>query len=995
MKSIITQCINSLPVSIESIVLIPREKQLNDNLITFIELFNNLEKPYKNILFDFTRESSQEMDVHIEAFSIYIIENYLKNKPLFPQEMRVAISINDKILKQLNARGNDINLNAVINLFAQKTNIQLQIHNELNTSNALPITTLQTHEEIQEMAPSTTDNIVMALASKYIATYFPEGQITLNSKKRPHSALEETTLSPERQLSLIHLNSANNYQSAFSSIKSLPINDDIMHLSLYSALSESPLSRRDCCYFIMAGRKELALVPPKSTTRCIIVLTEAEFNQLYPQQMIPPHYDFLVIHSFTPRPNARLSAITIRRRAALHCAYVLDLPHFIMMDDNIKSLNYQNQDSSLPYTANEAYQEFLTLLIKAQEPLISLPTKANNNVIKANQNVLGSKVFLFNMELIRQLLPNTLDALALFPSNEESFGEDYFMQLMLHMLCKEKLQDQRQGFQIVDNKMSITRDQTDINSCLTQGIQARPLDYPSNQITLIDMQIQRIHHRTIALFNDKLSKMIALITHSQNHKKNIDLSQQAAKQLHQNTLPAMPKPTRPFKQQLKFNLQNALKEMSTLYPHQRAALEFLQENLSAPHATRFNFDIATGCGKTLIQSTIAFHAFLANSNKQHGIIVCPTIQLTEQMKQALLDNATQLLSPELQAVIMPRIHAVCTTELSISTVLLNKSLQEPCLFVICQASYNELLEQPLLISQFGFIIHDESHKVEKEEHLQKIIQAKTDQLPEDIKYTPQMSTFSFSATPKQTNEPFTFCYTREQGINDKILAPLILDASFSEDSFSPEHIAYLLNNHRTPNNHLLKTQKGIIYVSSKEKVNTLIQKIQSECPDTPFFEIHSGQINPYEIIKQFKQSNHGVAIVIGMLIEGFDDPSVNWLLINKKTLSKENGIQIIGRILRKNNNAPQKIGLAIMPRVLNQKHLNEQTTWPKNEMVPNPVQKVQETLHKINQHKDLHQLSIFAHSINKAQSNESDNNEQAIAVYEEERQFSDNSFSTT
>ena len=801
-----------------------------------------------------------------------------------------------------------------------------------------------------------TAKIKMPIAPKYISslleltTFYAQQQESGNNKKRKTDALSGDLKTTQ----LIRIKAFDGLSSSSRAPQLREMHDEVMNLALYGATSKSALSSKDTCYFLMAGRLQEALVPAldiTSNTRCVIVLNQQEYAKLSQFGALASRYDFLVIQRFNKSIDGRevcLSSLTMRRRAALHAAYVLELSDMIMMDDNIESF-HSSSDEGSACNADTVYSSLQTLQKIDGEPILSVPTLINNFQKDVADGQLGCKLFMINIDFLKRELRDSSTLLALFPLNEKAWGEDYFMQIVSHLLLKDKEPHQK-GFQIVNpEQMQITRSRSHINACRKQGIQAAPLPDPSDSCRALfgNEPALALHKEAIKHFNRLISEQVEGYQWSEDHRRKYNFAAVNAKKLGYAALAPLRASQLPFNEQLILNLKQFLDRMKLieggsfhLYPHQTEAVSFVIDKMTKSSEKRkrqdqLTFDVATGAGKTLIEAILAFQAFLA-SNTQHVVLICPTIQLVRQTRDALLSYAKHILTEEEAQMTCPRILAICAGEISQQMLDRNEHLFSPHIFVMCVDSFQQLLiAQSQSIGKFGYIIYDESHLVERPSHTATIADKK-----------PGVLSVCFSATPED-NHSSRYIYTREEGIQNGILTPLWVDDSILSTAVLAEHknLIKLLKTHRHPSDNLfLQEHKGIIYISSIAVANALAETITQNCPDFPVFEVHSRQAEK-TIVEQFKAAGKGVAIAIRMLVEGFDEATVDFAII-AKTVGRDSLIQIIGRLLRKNTENPTKIGLAILTNELNRDGFfrREKTCFPSEGFRPTSYTSARNTL---------------------------------------------------
>ena len=818
-------------------------------------------------------------------------------------------------------------------------------------------------EQQQTSNSNSSENLIMWIAHKYIDMDI-KTPITIKNNKRKYDGESFEDITSKDSMTLVSFNAVNqpNVEALLPSTQEtqwLEIDDHVINMSLLQAESKPRLDSKSHCYMIIAGRTHHALVPPllpDSRARCVIIITQDEYKALKPDGAARA-YDYLIVNKFYPVKDAKLSSSTIRRRAAVHLAYFLNLSSMLMIDDNISSFSIPNDTASIvksqklehtnnliekEITADSIYQTLRELQKEYLEPIISVPTSSNGILFCFKEGRLGCKAFMIDFARLKQHFNCPEDLLTLFPLNEKAFGEDYFMQIVAHFLFKNQ---NLQGFKIIDgHKMSITRSLIHKNACVLEGVKAKKLEDPNPELfqspTYLDL-----YNFALDEFNRQIEQNLRRYQEDEKRKQYFNFPKKQMRELNCRLLP-FPKVNLPPKLGLIENLKVFLDKTNqqqitniTLYKHQKEALYFLIRQLELHQSDSLTFQIATGCGKTLVEAIISFQALLANP-KQHVVVVCPSIQLVQQTKDAFLTYALHALSDEMQNVIRPRIHAICTNQIPYSAFDFNDSLQKASLFIICVNSFQNLINNSKNIANIGLVLYDESHLVENSEDRSLIIETKTKALPNYVFYKENILTMGFSATPKINTDP-TYIYPRERGIRDGILTPLLIDDSFQGDTFSFCELTTLLASHLHPSDQRpLIMHKGIIFVSSIPEAQNLSRYLQNNYPETTILQAHSKQNNVEEIIRQFKNIVQGIIIVVDMLKEGFDCNNVSWLILNKNNVvSTANRTQMIGRLLRKDVLDANKIGLAILPSSLNKKK-TECTCFPDDIQQPDYIRAI-------------------------------------------------------
>ena len=722
------------------------------------------------------------------------------------------------------------------------------------------------------------------------------------------------------------------------------VTSKIMQLSYYQANSKNAITQLDNCIFIMAGRTINALLPQApDVTRIVIVLTDAEYQSLQKNKHMCDHYDFLVIHGvLSPLINANLGSITTRRRATLHFAYHYNLTQIVMMDDNIETFILPHAPNTDTNHTDFIWEILCRQQTASKEPLISVSTQSNLQR-EIRPGTLGHKVMMLNMQQIRTKVLKEEDLLAILPEDSVCWGEDYYIQLMLYVLFSP---EGLQGHQVIpEHVMQIIRSSHFRNAAQRTGMTAEPLNHLSAKIQqIISLSVQA--RQACRLFNEILAEQMCSHAETARVRDNFDFAQ-----LHARTRGFDPEKSsvkivaqRPPALQLHHNLQQLVSQFSdTWYPHQKEAIMFFMKTmdpifreitdlnrLSPVGLLETTFNMATGAGKTLVQANLAYQSLLSSS-KQNVIVICANIAQVIQAVDSFVCTGRQNLSAEHQAQLIPRVLPICSGKISYQSCMTNTRLRaESHILIMCVNSANDLLrEDPAFFIKTSMIIYDESHRVANDERFEDIRQ----HLNADSRVRKTTFSLNFSATPnKKTTESSQFNYTREEGIKKGVLAPLLIDDSLSE-MLTSEQIINVIKQGIHPNNGLLNEHKGIIYVTSIQAAEELAYVLTRELPGVFIAAIHS-KVNEYnDTIERFKKQKQGVAIVVDMLIESYNDPQLDWILVNK-TVTPIRLKQMIGRLSRKDEQNENKIGLAILSNGINQGVDQEQTTFPDNRAIP-------------------------------------------------------------
>lgn len=378
----------------------------------------------------------------------------------------------------------------------------------------------------------------------------------------------------------------------------------------------------------------------------------------------------------------------------------------------------------------------------------------------------------------------------------------------------------------------------------------------------------------------------------------------------------------------------------SLRNYQNHALQWLSDCLKNSGKMNFSFNLATGTGKTLLMLTIALSAFYANP-KKNVILLFPNIQLVHQTLKKLFNEFKPLL--DYFNICQTSVYGVCSTssgELQKGDVITRKQIQHykklhqssGHIYLFCADSFVSFTNstsryKDSFLDNISLAIFDESHQQDT------LINSPIFSSLSESKAVIQCY---FSATPKKSLETKNvieeFSYQRQSAINDGYLSPILVDKSLPA-SVSHEDLKTILLYQQHPNSGPLKNHKGIIYVESRDEASELFKSLQA-CSDFdqdlffPFFTpnkergLDPGYQNFEAALSHFLKQKKGIAIVVQMLVEGFDDKRVDFIINTRKGVSSSSLHQANGRCIRINDEAPNKIGYVIL-RCDNQSHINE------------------------------------------------------------------------
>jgi len=702
------------------------------------------------------------------------------------------------------------------------------------------------------------------------------------------------------------------------------------HLS-YRWLSRN-LTAVDSAFFIMLGRKEKAYVPPLNdieNTRCILVITKNEYNDLQSTLEQQP-YDVLIIDDFVlpSLEKIRLEAVTVRRHAAILFSNEQRLRTMMLIDDNIQTISWQS-NAVHNVSSNDLKTYLLQELHEKSEPIISIPTLRKDIVFKDNDKILGSKFFVIHLDAFRQKLSTTYDWLALLPENINAWGEDYYLQIMSYALFKS---EKTKGFSTLSRQsITLERSKKDRSICVKSGMNVIALEETAAYQALMSLYCTpAVNQKRIAaknLFNTLVKQSLAKHEEKRQEKNQYHFAFEKAKQA--NILWVIPeKPLWPPRQAFQKKLHNWFLTEASIqdyYEHQTDAVKFLKEHLVQPSESKdYLFDIAVGCGKTRIEAIFALTHYLS-APQRNVIVVAPTIQLVTQIKADFENSIDIAPFNTFRSLLWPRILAISShmNHINHEALYENESLQqEGHVFVICLDSLVNLLKNDQssdFFTKTSLIIYDEAHLVWNEAHA--LLQDKYKDNPSRL---PILLHFTATPTAQLSSHPH-FQFDMQQGIEKGIISPFILDTTLNYDSIAQNIPSILTQHHHPMDKRALWRHKGIIFTNSISEASSVATdlktlKLGGMENSISIFEIHSKNPLVQHHIEAFTKAQTGIAVVVQMLTEGFNDPYISWIVIDKCIKDLGSLIQIIGRLTRNIPNVENKLGLVILPQETKEKN---------------------------------------------------------------------------
>ncbi|BCA96445.1 hypothetical protein TUM19329_28060 [Legionella antarctica] len=358
---------------------------------------------------------------------------------------------------------------------------------------------------------------------------------------------------------------------------------------------------------------------------------------------------------------------------------------------------------------------------------------------------------------------------------------------------------------------------------------------------------------------------------------------------------------------LKTAIEENLQAFPYLRPHQKQAIQSLQ-NLTQKNGSLV---LATGTGKTMIQFVLANLMYNRPGNGSI-IIVTPFQSLVTQTYEDMIDYCNRFGNEDHLNIPVDRIIKVSSkaNNASVQKVIDSDLTNNKGIFIFCSKSFGQYITRSMSkLMNVVLTMADESHLTNKDT-LKKFMEMS------------DCPTIGLTATPPMSDifPQRTYCYSREEATEDKVLAPLLIERF--KCSISPpqelnsfiDQMPSILRTKRHPNGQFLLDLKGIIYlphIADTERAEKILREA-----NIATFTINS-KINSSGLeqrIKAFSAKQHhegAVILAVGMCLVGFDDPRLNWTIIAKKCSNPDIYVQMAGRVLRKNADQADKIGYVL------------------------------------------------------------------------------------
>ncbi|MCS5712121.1 DEAD/DEAH box helicase family protein [Candidatus Berkiella aquae] len=666
----------------------------------------------------------------------------------------------------------------------------------------------------------------------------------------------------------------------------LPIQTPCLEAEFYT--NHTALTPDDMVTFVCAGRKEKALLPKPQDGRCVMVCTTDEFEGLAQSQLDLSHIDVLVLNKIVTAfgESSSLNLITNRRLGIFLAAQYWKLNHFMMMDDNIKRVEFNSSNALDENSWDNIYQTLKDLLYA--EPCISMTRHFS---LPPKEGQLGSKLFMINMRKVNQLFKTQADLTLLFPQPKQAhfWGEDYYFQLVLHYALKGK----NQGYRIISKDIAtlIRAGKHKHAFALGRGERryAQPFDVPIMD-SLGQEQSQWLKE-AIACLNKIIDKN--KINYLKHQNKRIEQASTSGS-ITELSIPVEYKPH--FVSELKESIQGVNNRHLRFY-QRRALLSIIEPNIPS-HACIW---MATGSGKSRVQSALACLGYLHLKQGENIVIVTKNITLVSQLYQELY-NSRLPYSDELEAKKIPddAIIPVSCNHTKVEEIINASSYQDSRKIIIfCINSFENLIKaDPHFLGSIKLLMLDEYHSYRKQVlSLDKQFISYQDKL-----------LLGFTATPPNKNPlEVIYRYSLKQAINQSIIASVVPVCIDGMDVMSSDFTRFIDTFYHPgyDGKTTLASMKGIIFLKDTTQCNQLNTILNGS--GIPSFAIHSDNPQYKEELEQFKREDYGVIVVCKMCTLGFNSADIGYVIVGTSPdrIMLE---QMMGRAVRRNND---KIGLII------------------------------------------------------------------------------------
>jgi superfamily II DNA or RNA helicase len=631
----------------------------------------------------------------------------------------------------------------------------------------------------------------------------------------------------------------------------------------------------------------------------VLILTADEYDEL--QTKIPEYCDVLVFNKIENEFQGTYDKLRLpcaRRLGIFLFAYHQSLSTFMMIDDNIKTLKMngcQDWDGFYDVMKREVSNHFCA----------SVRTESFKEV---REGELGSKVFMVNMEEIRKRVYSHTGIFSLFPfaNNSHYWGEDYYMQIGLHVLANQ----QTQGYKIIsEDVVCLNRSAKERNSFVNTGAKVEAFDPIDEELDIPILEDMRIR-KTCSILNKIIESNIKRYQRRIRMIERANLQQKHAVANHvavgQNVA-ELELLEGSFMQRFQGGIASMHYQPGFFRPYQVRGFNRVAETLSS----QVRMVMATGVGKTYVQCQMMRHAYHAAKNGEHIFVVTPHISLVNQFYNGFIDFNTKETALPIPA---EAVIKVCSHKQScnVKALLLNQTVKaQKCLFIFCADSLEIFLEEMnYRLPNVPLILLDEYH-----------IYASTTKMLAGCFKDKETMLIGLTATPP-ANDPLTttvMTYTRAEGVREGYLAPVLADSLRAKFSLANvEHLITCLPEliklyHPSYEDKVsLKELKGIVYLPTIEHCNRAVARLKEN--NIRCFSINSKNSKHKKELEEFLESDEpGVLVAVRMLRIGIDDRRLAWGIVGLNGKKNHHASfatmeQILGRFMRRQGD---KIGYVL------------------------------------------------------------------------------------
>lgn len=747
---------------------------------------------------------------------------------------------------------------------------------------------------------------------------------------------------PVSQIPLLPLEQAHSFESP---VQVSGFFEGIYSSSLYF---EEPTAQ-DQVTFVLAGRGTKASVPEDLFGKTVMILgpNQADLKPFFMERGIDTFViQKLRFHGRELSPD-KIGLVTPRRLVAMGLARAFKLRGFSMVDDNIGEIRmsqelsqYSNWDklySKMTQALDQNGLAVLGLKEKHQQHLDSLQAsewEVVDQLESGKASGFGQKVFFFKLNSLVEATSGVFESL--FPPRVEMAQEDLYFQLYLAAKGQKVSHAHRNSIEFErSDPQSLAKPMLQSLGSVAdewEGEAQRERNPTRKQIAELIAGEVRYDRLATERANEKARNADPIevqrkLNEAASRKRAAPESVEPRLVVVPAAATASAKYARPSKEDWpeEFSFGSFDPVRSDQADHwddlvgeitrvlftprnlpfrnpQRIALEklvqLIEQKKHAPQNHMANFNMATGIGKTEIFLEIALAA--SHSLQGNVAVILPTQVVKAQTLERLKGQL-----PNGHVIQVSSAPGDQTAEYVANLVKIKEGKH---LIVFCEDSFSNFLRYKTNrfgnLSDFSLVILDEWHMLDPK--TRKMIGS----LPE------QGLVLGFSATPKKKGlGPELYHYSMMDGVEEDILAPWTTRSIQVQEKEFLQLLPKILSEEEHPNGGKLKDHPGLIFLRKDAKIETakdLVTLLNQF--DLKAEAFHSGLSyqQKEKILNDFKNGTLKKLVAINTLREGFNEPSVDHVILAQENLRDEKDIiQTLGRSLRLRGAHDPKISLLV------------------------------------------------------------------------------------